>query len=131
MGIKQKLSALISGGAGVGLLSAGGVEEAKADSYYNQYNTIYNIDWKKLYTVWKDNPRSVLRHAYPTYNSFKAAFNAAFNKDFGYLLTKAASYQNDATLLFGMGTVAVATSAYLFYRSRKQSKSEKAQEEKE
>ena len=44
MGIKQKLSALISGGAGVGLLSAGGVEEAKAESYYNKYNTIYNLD---------------------------------------------------------------------------------------
>ncbi|MGC8533424.1 MAG: hypothetical protein ACP5MV_02205 [Candidatus Parvarchaeum sp.] len=42
MGIKQKLSALISGGAGVGLLSAGGVEEAKAESYYNKYNTMYN-----------------------------------------------------------------------------------------
>ncbi|MCL4376401.1 hypothetical protein M1558_02830 [Candidatus Parvarchaeota archaeon] len=100
MGIKQKLSALISGGAGVGLLSAGGVEEAKAESYYNQYNTLYNVDWRRLYTDWKDNPSSALRHFYPTYNSFKDAFNTAFNKDFGYLLTKAAPYQTDATITF-------------------------------
>ena len=131
MGIKQKLSALISGGAGVGLLSAGGVEEAKAEVYQNQYNAIYSIDWKRLYTAWKDNPNSVLRHAYPTYNSFKTAFDAAFNKDFGYLLTKAAPYQTDATILFGIGSVAIAASVYLFYRSRKQSKLEKAQKEKE
>jgi len=130
MGIKQKLSALISGGAGVGLLSAGGVEEAKAEGYYNQYNTLYNMDWNRFYTEWK-NPSSVLRHAYPTYNSFKAAFNTAFNKDFGYLLTKAAPYQNDATLLFGLGSVAIAASVYLFYRARKQSKLENVQKEKE
>lgn len=131
MGIKQKLSALISGVAGVRLLSAGGVEEAKAESYYNKYNTIYNIDWNRLYTVWKNDPNSVLRHSYPTYSIFKTAFDNSFKADFGYLLTKAAPYQNDATLLFGLGAVAVAASAYLFYRSRKQSKLEKAQKEKE
>ncbi|MCL4397005.1 hypothetical protein M1494_01495 [Candidatus Parvarchaeota archaeon] len=131
MGIKQKLSALISGGAGVGLLSAGGVEEAKAESYYNKYNTIYNLDWNRFYNVWKNDPSSALRQAYPTYSAFKTAFDNSFNTDFGYLLTKAAPYQNDATLLLGLGAVAVAASAYLFYRSRKQSRLEKTQKEKE
>ncbi|MGC8533423.1 MAG: hypothetical protein ACP5MV_02200 [Candidatus Parvarchaeum sp.] len=72
-----------------------------------------------------------MRHAYPTYSIFKTAFDNSFNADFGYLLTKAAPYQNDATLLFGLGAVAVAASAYLFYRSRKQSKIGKEQKEKE
>jgi hypothetical protein len=130
MGIKQKLSALISGGAGVGLLAAGGVEEAKAESYYNQYNSLYNLDWNRLYSTW-ENPRNALRWEYPTLPQLKTAFNTAFNQYYGYLLSKAAPYQTDATVLFGLGAAAIAASAYFLYKSRKQSKLENASAKKE
>ena len=128
MGIKQKLSALISGGTGIGLIAAGGIEEAKAETYYNQYNDLYNLDWNRLYSIW-ENPRSVLREDFPTLSGFKNAFNYSFNHDYGYLLSKATPYQNEATVLFGLGAVAIASSLYFLYRARKQSKLEKTQKE--
>lgn len=128
--VKQKLSALLAGVTGAGLLAGGAVEEAKAEVYYNQYDTLYNQDWNKFYTIWKD-PHSTLRAQYPLYSMFRNGFNAAFNQDFGYLLGKASPYQNDATLLFAFGAVGVAISGYLFYKYKKQSKAENPVSKKE
>ena len=123
MGIKKKLWAILIGVAGAGLLAGGGVEEAKAEVYYNQYNTQYNTIWASYYSVWK-NPNSDLRLQYPLYSMFEKAFNSSFNVRFGYLLGDAAPYQNGATVLFALGAVACAVSAYLFYKYKKQSKAD-------
>ena len=127
MGIKQKLSVLLSGSTAVGLLGAGAVEESKAESFYGQYNDLYNSDWTRIYTAWKDYPHSALRLRYPTYQILQNAFNSAFNQDYGYLLKDAAPFQTDATILFGLGAVATVAFAYFAYKYRKQAKLDKAQ----
>ena len=121
MGLKQKLSAIISGGAGVGLLGAGGFEEEKALPYTNAYNALYARDWTIIKSDWEGaQAGSLMRIKYPTIASVQNAFNQIFNKDYGYLLKEAAPYQNEALVMFGLGAAGIAASAYLFYRSRKQ-----------
>ena len=130
MGIKKKLSAILPGAAGAGLLAGGGVEEAKAYTFYDQYNADYNKLWTSYYNVWK-NPNSDLRLQYPFLSMFEKAFNSAFNVRFGYLLGDAAPYQNSATVLFALGAATCAASAYLFYKYKKQSKADNPVSKKE
>jgi hypothetical protein len=121
MKIIHKIIVILGLATGSGLLIGGGIEEAKAETYYNQYNVLYSLDWNRLYSIW-ENPRSSLRLSFPTLSGFKDAFDISFNHDYGYLLSKAAPYQNIAIILFICGSVAIAISLFFFYRFRKQSK---------
>ncbi len=127
---KQKIIMILGGAASVCLLGGGIAEELIAEWYYSQYNSLYNTEWNKIYTVWKNSVYfSSLRTQYPTYLSLKDAFNTSFIQNYGYMLNDAAQYQFYSNILFELGAVATAIFIYIIYKYRKQSKLAVAQVE--